>query len=129
MYVMRTASGRFSPIWTRISGGSPAFLARRFRAAFRRFALLPIVSVSQRGSCRGIVWHRDSQRRGLAGLVLAQVQGHMRERDFNILLVKPLLGPAVDFAPDIPLLDRLGLDSRLDDHGRIGELIQSQDLD
>ena len=58
-----------------------------------------------------------------AVFVLAKVDGSMRERNFDVVFVEALLNQAVESAADLPLLDRLGLDTPLDHNGRVSELI------
>ncbi len=56
---------------------------------------------------RVVAGEDHGQRGRAAGLVLTDVQRHVREQDFDVPLVGFLLEPPVEFAADVPLLDRL----------------------
>ena len=52
----------------------------------------------------------------------------MRERNFDAKLVEPFLHTAVEFAPDGPLADRPGGNTRLYHHRIVAELVDPEDL-
>ena len=62
-------------------------------------------------------------------LVLTEVQGLVRERDFDIAFVEALLDQAVERAAHLPLLDWARLDPSLDYDRRVAELVEAEDLE
>ena len=60
---------------------------------------------------------------------LAEVDAHVRERDFDAEFIELLLDAAVHLAADGPLANGLGFDAGLDDDGGVGEFIDAEHVE
>src|SRR5690606_25825414 len=77
----------------------------------------------------GGAFHRHASGWRVAALVLAEVDGPMRQGELDSQLVEALLHAAIELAADEPLLDRQGLDPAPDDDRPFGELVDAQHLE
>lgn len=59
----------------------------------------------------------------------AEVHRQMRERNFDAVPVERLLDPSAKLAPDLPLLERDGLQTHFDGDLRIGERVDAQHVE